>query len=151
MTQICPCGGGNYDDCCRPFHIGTDTAPTAETLMRSRYSAFVLQLWDYLLVTHHRDHRQGLDTETLAAGPHPQWLALQIKSSAMDCDRGRVHFVAWYKDGGKVDAIEEISDFVREQGQWYYTSGQHRNPTLPGRNDPCICGSGKKFKQCCGR
>ncbi|QSX38864.1 YchJ family protein [Shewanella sedimentimangrovi] len=151
MKQVCPCGGGDYENCCRPFHAGMRPAPTPETLMRSRYSAFVLQLWDYLIATHHPDYRRDLNSQILAAGPHPQWLALNIKESSMDGHSGKVHFIAWYKDGNTLDAIEEISDFVLEQGLWFYTKGQHREAALPGRNSPCICGSGKKFKQCCGR
>ncbi|MBT1445936.1 YchJ family protein [Shewanella sp. JM162201] len=156
-NPICPCQstGGvktlDYQHCCEPFHLGQQIPQTPEQLMRSRYSAFVLRLWDYLIATHHPDYLNGLTTELLQQGPHPAWLTLEVHESSMQGDRGEVFFSAWYKDSGKLDAICERSAFLRENGAWFYTEGRHSKPKLPGRNDSCICGSGKKFKQCCQR
>ncbi len=148
--QACPCGAGQYDTCCKPYHEGA-LPSHPEALMRSRYSAFVLGLWQYLIDTHHPDYLNGLTAELLANGPHTNWASLQVHESSMDGADGMVHFSAWYKEGRVLDAICERSSFVQQDGRWYYTEGEQFRAKLPGRNDPCICASGKKFKQCCGK
>ncbi|WP_417762664.1 YchJ family protein [Shewanella sp.] len=145
----CPChSGSSYGECCQPFHIHHN-ATSPEQLMRSRYTAFVLQLFDYLLLTHATDYRAELTEQALAEATPEQWLGLQVLSSEQDETEGQVHFCAWFKDNGQVGAIHEVSQFCREQGQWFYTTGEQLPVKIPGRNEPCICGSGKKFKQCC--
>ncbi|MFQ6370999.1 YchJ family protein [Shewanella sp. YIC-542] len=146
----CPCGNGlDYGACCAPFHQYALPAPSPEALMRSRYSAFVLQQFAYLEATHHPDFRQGLTAEVLAQGTHPQWLALQVLHTEQQTDTGIVIFKAWFQQQGQLDAIYEKSRFRLENGQWFYTDGEQATVTLPKRNDRCFCGSGKKFKQCC--
>ncbi|MCH1927039.1 YchJ family protein [Shewanella sp. C32] len=145
----CPCHSGErYGNCCQPFHIHHH-APTPERLMRSRYSAFVLQLFDYLLLTHAADYRADLTIQALVEATPDQWLGLQVFNSEQQDNNGQVHFCAWFKDGGQIGAIHEVSQFILQHGQWYYTTGEQLPVKLPGRNDPCVCGSGKKFKQCC--
>lgn len=117
--------------------------------MRSRYSAFVLQLFDYLLLTHAAEFRADLNKAALAEAKPDQWLGLQVFDSEQLDDNGQVHFCAWFRDGGHLGAIHEVSQFSLKQGQWFYTTGEQLPVKLPGRNDACICGSGKKFKQCC--
>ena len=143
----CPCGSGQpYAGCCQPFHLNQAVAPTPETLMRSRYSAFVLDLPDYLLATWHPDTRPA----NLVLSDSPDWTGLQILSSEAVGDRGQVHFRAVYRLAGGFGYLEERSDFVRQQEQWLYVRGDTREGTLsPGRNERCPCGSGKKFKACC--
>ncbi len=120
--------------------------------MRSRFSAFCRRDSEYLIATH--KHLQVPSAEELQqVFEHTQWLGLEIVSSAQDSDStGWVEFKAWFKDSdsGKVDAIWEVSQFVRHNQQWYYTQGQQRKVNLPSRNEPCVCFSGKKFKKCCG-
>ncbi|MBC7205267.1 MAG: hypothetical protein H5U27_01975 [Methyloversatilis sp.] len=119
--SVCVCGSGRAADaCCARFHAG-EPAPTPEALMRSRYSAFVLDLRDYLLATWHPTTRP-------AALPPPEpglkWLGLEVKRSALqDADHGTVEFVARSKLGGRAHRLHENSRFVREDGRWYYVDG----------------------------
>lgn len=119
--SVCMCGSGRAADaCCARFHAG-EAAPTPEALMRSRYSAFVLDLREYLLATWHPTTRP-------AALPPPEpglkWLGLEVKRSALqDADRGTVEFVARSKLGGRAHRLHENSRFVRENGRWYYVDG----------------------------
>lgn len=155
----CPCGSAkHYQDCCKPLHIHVDCgeriADSPEQLMRSRYCAFVLKNFDYIIKTHHPDFLGDLTLAGLQSGPHPHWLGLDVLDASEQLSitgyrEGTVTFKAWYKLEGEIDAIYECSEFVHQQGRWYYTQGRQMRTTLPGRNDPCICHSGKKFKQCC--
>ncbi|WP_430432595.1 YchJ family protein [Methyloversatilis sp.] len=119
--SVCVCGSGRpADACCARFHAG-EAAPTPEALMRSRYSAFVLDLRDYLLATWHPTTRP-------AALPPPEpglkWLGLEVKRSALqDADHGTVEFVARSKLGGRAHRLHENSRFVQEDGRWYYVDG----------------------------
>lgn len=122
--------------------------------MRSRYSAFVMNNFDYILNTHHKAYLNGLTLAQLSAGPHMQWLGLDVieaSPTSIADTTGFVTFKAWYTFNGELDAIYERSEFIREHGQWYYTQGRQMTAKMPGRNDACVCHSGKKFKQCCGR
>lgn len=143
----CPCGSGQpYSECCQRFHAGDLAADTPEALMRSRYSAFVMKLPDYLRGTWHPTSRPA----SLPLEDSPDWAALQILSARAGDDRGQVHFRALYRVPGGFGYLEEVSDFVREDGRWFYLSGTPREGRLnPGRNDRCPCGSGRKFKTCC--
>lgn len=119
--SVCVCGSGRAADaCCARFHAG-EAAPTPEALMRSRYSAFVLDLRDYLLATWHPTTRPS----TLPP-PEPglKWLGLEVKHSALqDAEHGTVEFVARSKLGGRAHRLHENSRFVREDGRWYYVDG----------------------------
>ncbi len=148
MTDsLCPCSSGlAYAACCQPLHKGA-AAANPEALMRSRYSAFVLQLADYLLQSWHGSTRPA----QLDVDHSPNWKALQVLRANEQGDKGEVHFRALYQAGKDWGFLEEESDFVREAGHWFYVAGKTREGQLkPGRNDPCPCGSAKKFKVCCG-
>jgi SEC-C motif-containing protein len=128
--QACPCGSGStYTDCCGRWHEAfatqaTLTAPSPEALMRSRYSAFVLDLRAYLLATWHPSTRPA-ELEPPEDGL--KWLGLAIKAAAQsDTDHGTVEFVARSKLGGRAHRLHETSRFVREQGCWYYLDGDLR-------------------------
>ncbi|MBL4912041.1 YchJ family protein [Shewanella schlegeliana] len=150
--SLCPCcSGANYQDCCQPLHQQKQIAQTPEQLMRSRFCAFFLKEYRYLIETHHSDHLDGLNEQALAQDPLPQWLSLDIISSEQDGDTGQVCFQAWYKLENELDAIHETSDFIKQDGRWFYTQGEQKTPILPKRNDKCVCHSGKKFKQCCAK
>lgn len=150
----CPCGKQSenqplsYNQCCEPYHLGA-RVPEPESLMRSRYSAFVLKCHQYLIDTHHPDYLNGLSVALLDKENHTRWLALSVENSHMTNDLGTVEFHAWYQSEDGLDAIHEISDFVKKDGHWFYTQGKQLAPNYPKRNDPCICKSGKKFKLCC--
>ena len=119
----CPCGSGRpYAACCGPWHAGPRAlrAPTAQALMRSRYSAFVLGLRDYLLATWHASTRPaGLEPDP----PGLKWLGLQVRQAREDGDRATVEFVARTRLAGRAQRLHEISRFVREDGRWYYVDG----------------------------
>lgn len=141
--------------CCAPFHAGAP-APTALALMRSRYSAYVRGHIDYLLATQDASTRAGIDVEAVAAWSRDTtWQGLEIvdteRGGEAD-DTGFVEFVARGTTHGKPFAQRERSRFRRVEGRWYYLDGAIRAaaPATPGRNEPCPCGSGKKFKKCHG-
>jgi len=120
-AATCPCGRPlPAAACCGRFHAGA-AAPDAESLMRSRYSAYVLGLEDYLLATWHPSTRPG--ALHLAEGPQPKWLGLEVSARAESGDAATVEFVARCRIGGRASRIHEVSRFVREGGRWYYVDG----------------------------
>lgn len=123
--MTCPCGlPAPYADCCGRYHAGPLhlQAPDAEALMRSRYSAFVNGLPDYLLATWHASTRPA----TLEPDPPGlRWLGLDVRRHAsQDADHATVEFVARSKLGGRAQRLHEISRFVREEGRWFYLDGE---------------------------
>ena len=120
----CPCGSDKpYSDCCEPFHLG-QPAPTAETLMRSRYTAFTLALEPYLLQTWHKNTRPP--ALNLADDEPTQCLGLEIKYTAkMNEHIATVTFVAHYKVSGNSHSMHELSEFLLVDGRWFYLSGIH--------------------------
>ena len=119
----CPCGlPHSYEDCCGRYTSGNIPAPTAEALMRSRYSAYTLAQEPYLLATWHPSTRPAvLDLNT---EPRAKWLELQVKRHQQaDDSHADVEFIARYKIGGRAYRLHETSRFVREEGQWYYLDG----------------------------
>lgn len=122
-SSPCPCGSTHpYDACCRPLHQSA-AAASAEALMRSRYSAYVLGLEDYLRATWHAATRPAvLD---LKAEPRAKWLGLEVKHhESLGDDQARVEFVARYKVGGRAHRLHETSRFERIDGRWYYVDGE---------------------------
>ncbi|MBW3843350.1 SecC motif-containing protein [Aeromonas hydrophila] len=148
----CPCGSTlSLELCCGSLHRGA-AAQTPEQLMRSRYSAFVLGLGEYLVHSWHPDYLGDLTAEQLSQ-TDTQWDGLEIiASQGGPADPlGMVEFKAWFMEGEARHCLHERSRFVRYQGRWVYTDGeQDPEPLRVGRNNPCPCGSGKKFKKCCG-
>ncbi|ABF06997.1 SEC-C motif domain protein [Cupriavidus metallidurans] len=127
----CPCGNGAYDTCCGRFHRGEASPPTAEALMRSRYSAYVLGDVSWLRQTWHA----STCPPDLSADPGTNWLGLTVKSHAQqDATHATVEFVARYKVGGRAHRLHELSRFVfesREPGEasrWLYVDGDLREP-----------------------
>jgi SEC-C motif-containing protein len=94
--------------------------------MRSRYSAYVLQLEGYLLFTWHASTRPA--TLNLGAEPQPKWLGLEVKARVQGDDSATIEFVARYRVGGRAQRLHEISRFVREEGRWYYVEGATNRP-----------------------
>lgn len=164
----CPCGTGlPQAACCGVYLEGAKLPPTAEALMRSRYTAYVRRRADYLLATWDpatRPRRLGLHED------RSEWLGLQILrcEAGTEADReGRVEFIARYRAGGREHQLREDSRFRRDGRRWLYVDGQvneqldavgapapAQSPAIAaekvGRNDPCPCGSGLKHKRCCG-
>ena len=126
-SPACPCGAPFiFAACCGPY-LGGAAAPTAEALMRSRYTAFTLQDETYLLATWHASTRPAsLD---LHASPQPTWLGLKIIAQAIqDETHATVEFVARSKLGGHAQRLHEVSRFVFEAGRWFYVDGEMRLP-----------------------
>jgi SEC-C motif-containing protein len=116
----CPCGLGEpYDDCCGRLHRGEAAAPTAELLMRSRFSAFAVRDEPYLLRTWHRSTRP----RRVEFDPDQEWFRLDIvgkpRGGLLDAD-GTVEFRAHYRVGGRPGVQDEHSRFVRDGGAWQY-------------------------------
>jgi SEC-C motif-containing protein len=121
-SLVCHCGSGRpYARCCEPWLLGA-AAPTAEALMRSRYSAYVLKQHDYLLATWHPGTRPP------ALGDAPaRWLGLEVRrAEQQDTTHAVVEFVARYRVDGRGHRLHEVSRFVREDGRWYYVDGDMR-------------------------
>ena len=156
----CPCGSGKQLDACCGLYIDGVPAPTAEATMRSRYSAHVLDNVDYLVSTLSNDQRADYSKEEAERSfADTKWLGLDIRKTDKGNEGDEFHrtgFVARYRSGGQTTAHHELSFFTREDGRWVF-SGCEMNPKATtvrvekvGRNAPCPCGSGKKYKKCCG-
>lgn len=162
-TLECPCGSGStYGECCQPFVTGAAFAETAEQMMRSRYSAYTFVAMDYILETTHPSQREDFDPESSKEwAEESTWHGLEVESvtkGGADDTEGVVTFVAHYTQDGKTYKHHERASFTKEDGRWFFVDGE---PVMPkpyvreqpkvGRNDPCHCGSGKKYKKCCMR
>jgi SEC-C motif-containing protein len=119
----CPCGNAaGYARCCGPLHEGA-AAATAEQLMRSRYSAYVLGREEYLLASWHPSTRPAR-LDLAAQQPAPTWLGLGVKRHESEGDHAVVEFVARLRyGGGSARRMHEVSRFVRERGRWFYVDG----------------------------
>jgi SEC-C motif-containing protein len=160
----CPCGSGiAYEECCEPVVDGTRLAETAEALMRARYTAYVKDRIAFLgesLTIEQRSDFSEQDTRQWAE--NSEWLSLEIvrtEEGGADDDAGEVEFIARFREkkSGEEQAHHEKALFKKSDGAWYYdgfvpSKGHTVRRETPkiGRNDPCTCGSGKKFKKCCG-
>ncbi|WP_137390724.1 YchJ family protein [Rhodoligotrophos defluvii] len=162
-SEPCPCrSGSTFGACCGPLIAGERAAPTAEALMRSRYSAFAAQAIDYLEQTLLPSTRRDFDRQSVTEwARNSEWTGLEVvateRGGAEDRE-GVVEFIAHFRVNGEDRTHHETSRFSRRDGRWYYVDGRvgRRQETVVrqtpkiGRNDPCSCGSGKKFKKCCG-
>ncbi|WP_080173070.1 YchJ family metal-binding protein [Photobacterium toruni] len=170
-TNECPCGSRKLlAECCKPIHSNHALATHPEQLMRARYSAHVLGLVDFVVQTYHASCEAELHREAIAESINLKWLGLEVINSEIAADgQGFVEFKAAYKEAGEEYILQERSRFVQEsingQQYWFYIDGEYpqpppsEQPPAPqpitvtktvGRNDPCPCGSGKKYKKCCG-
>lgn len=159
--SACPCGSGlAFDACCGPI-IGGVPAPTAEALMRARYSAFATRrIGDFLLETLAPEKRGEFNLrEVELSARDARGMGFDVRAvdgGGADDDRGSVDYVARFKIRDQVQLHHEIATFRREDGRWLYVDGrvnpkaEPRQVSKVGRNDPCPCGSGLKFKKCCG-
>lgn len=156
----CPCGSGReFESCCGPIVAG-GPAPTAEALMRSRYTAFTMGLIDHIERTHAPEAKAGFNRpEAESWAKESRWDGLEVRSATAGGegdDEGTVEFVARHHRAGHPFVHHERATFRREAGAWVYVDGEINPKSAPvhavkvGRNDPCPCGSGKKYKKCCG-
>lgn len=161
-TKLCHCGSSlSFTDCCEPIHQDIARATTAESLMRARYSAFATGNVDFLADSLTEPLRRDFDRVTAAAWARSEWLGLEVRSvqagQAEDAS-GEVEFVARFRLQGVERQHHERARFVREGRGWRYDDGELIGETHApvvagpkiGRNETCPCGSGKKYKKCCG-
>jgi SEC-C motif-containing protein len=164
--SLCPCGSNKeFSVCCYPYISGRNLAPNAEALMRSRYSAYAGKYFQYIANTYatfaqsdgvfesSKQSQTPVSVEDIkASSEHTCWCKLEVlRSSAMDL-QAEVEFIAYYQLEKAFYAMHERSRFVKADGKWLYVDGQMLDKTGSvkiGRNDSCLCGSGKKFKRCC--
>jgi SEC-C motif domain protein len=120
----CPCDSGlSYEKCCQPYHHGI-SAPSAEALMRSRYTAYVFGLEDYLLATWHVNTRPV--SLHLTDDKHTKWIGLQVKDcQTLTESSATVEFIARYKMNGKSERLHEVSLFEKIDQKWVYVNGKH--------------------------
>ncbi len=160
--ELCPCGSqASYADCCGAIISGTKPAATAEQLMRSRYSAYVKKEMDYIRESLHPEHRGDYDEASSRAWAETaEWQGIKILGTTAggpQDSEGEVEFLVTFTEKGVRQEHHEISNFKKEKGNWYFTTGKTmQRPVVRvaaklGRNDPCSCGSGKKYKKCCGK
>ncbi len=129
--------------------------------MRSRYSAYVKKEIGWLLASLHPDHRSDFDEASSRAwADRATWHGIEIVNSVKggpDDTEGQVEFAVSFTENGTTQEHRELSSFEKKGGAWYFTNGKNlpprpvtRSAPKVGRNDPCPCGSGKKYKKCCG-
>ena len=160
-TDQCPCSSGkSFDQCCSPIIEGAANASTPEALMRARYTAHALGKTQFLYQSLHPSIREDVgeekDLETVRS--NISWDGLEIVETSDNGSQGEVDFIANYSVQGIPQKHRERAKFSKEaDNHWYYVDGdveghvtfKRENPKV-GRNDPCSCGSGKKYKKCCG-
>ena len=156
-TQPCPCGSGNlFGDCCEPILSGLRSAGTAEQLMRARFTAHVVHDFRFL----HNTHRPSAGKPYVAEEGEPAmvWTKLVVHAheTGSQPDKAYVDFSAYGTEDGLEKVLHEKAEFLRVDGLWLYNREARLGPApykaavpKPGRNDPCPCGSGKKYKHCC--
>jgi SEC-C motif-containing protein len=158
--QTCPCSSGiSFANCCGPVISGERESETAEQLMRARYSAFATGAIDFIVATNHSSTRHEVIIPDIRDWSESStWHGLQIiDTREVDDNKTLVSFEARFTQRGKEQQHREMSQFEREDGKWRFVTGEQlKNPTVryetqrTGRNEPCPCGSGKKYKKCCG-
>jgi SEC-C motif-containing protein len=145
----CPCNPKKlFADCCEPFLQHKKIPRSPVELMQSRYAAYVVKQEEYLLETWHQTTRP----QAVNMDQSPKWLNLQIINTSHQGNQGMVEFKATYMADKTIHILHETSYFVKENDCWFYVNGDLHQPPQGkvGRNDPCPCGSGRKFKKCCG-
>ncbi|MDO6710486.1 MULTISPECIES: YchJ family protein [Aliiglaciecola] len=147
----CPCcSGESFENCCRPFISKTKYPDTAEQLMRSRYSAYAKNNYQYILDTYAKASRQNLSIKDLQQSDNEtQWLSLEIVNCPSE---NIVEFKAYSRSDKTFYLLHEVSNFMLENEHWVYVDGEIKDDTGQvqlNRNDQCLCGSGKKYKKCC--
>ncbi len=158
----CPCDSGKtYKTCCEPFISGAKDAETAEQLMRARYSAYTQVEMNFIEKTHDPKTLAQTDMESNRKwAESTKWTGLEIletQQGGPHDEVGAVTFTAKFETDEGIQEHHELSLFRKHEGKWYFVDASDptkqpvvRSEPKIGRNDPCPCGSGKKYKKCCG-
>ena len=160
-SEKCPCCSGKlYSECCEPIIKGSRKAETPEEVMRARYSAYAKAEIDYLVDSTEPTQRKDLNKQEMKDwAERSKWLGLEIISApAPEGTKGEVEFIARYEDHGTALEHHELAEFRKVDGNWFFYDGKLvkqkpyvRSSAKIERNAPCPCGSGKKYKKCCGK
>lgn len=160
---LCPCESGkNYTDCCEVFIKEKEIPTTVEQLMRSRYTAYVKKEIEYIIQTILPKQMKNIDRDGIQKwAERTDWQRLEIigtEKGGPDDDDGSVEFIAHFKEKGVASRHHEIAKFRKKKGKWFYDDSEFpaqkqfvRMEPKVNRNDPCPCGSGRKYKKCCGK
>lgn len=158
----CPCNSGvHFHQCCDPIISGVKQAETAEQLMRARYTAHTQVQMDFIANTHDPETKKNVDLkDSREWAESTKWTGLEIIETIQggpEDEVGTVEFKAAFETKDGLQYHHERSEFCKRDGIWFYSDSTHpsgrpivRGAPKIGRNDPCPCGSGKKFKKCCG-
>ncbi len=161
--SLCPCGSQLEDkDCCLAIIEGKKKAPTAESLMRARYTAHAMKNYDFLVESAHPEFRDDVNPKEIEEWSSlMDWKSLEILNTTAggeNDETGEVSFCAHYTVRDFPQELREDAFFRKEGDTWYYVDGTvfgkepvRRESPKVGRNDPCPCGSGKKYKKCCAK
>ena len=161
--ELCPCKSGKtFGECCGPIIAGTAKAESAEAVMRARYTSYVTGDIDYLKTSATKAVQEEFDEEASKAWSRAaEWHGLEIirtEGGRKGDKKGVVEFRALYTANNEFCNHHEVSNFGLEKDGWKFDSGELvgekpivREEPKVGRNDPCPCGSGKKYKKCCGK
>ena len=159
----CPCKSGRtFGECCGPIIAGTAKAASAEALMRARYSSYATGAVSFLKTSAvPKVQEEFCEEDAKSWFESTRWHGLEIirtEGGGADDATGVVEFRALYTTNGEFCNHHEISRFVKDADGWKFADGEivgekpiMRDEPKIGRNDPCPCGSGKKYKKCCGR
>ena len=131
---------------------------SARTLLQARYDAYVRGDVDFLIESVHPEKRAQHDRKSIEAwAKNAKWQGLEVQKEEIKEDQAWLTFLLQYEEKGETVDHRERAEFRRTGERWYYWDSRfprgetvHRDPNKVGRNDPCPCGSGKKFKKCCG-
>jgi SEC-C motif-containing protein len=163
MSQdLCPCGSLlKYSDCCEPIIKQVVKASSPEALMRSRYTAYAKHEISWLKQSLDATQREEFDEKSVDAwSRESEWVGIEIKNTKTEEDKniGWVEFIARFKQGNITRNHHELGEFHKINNEWFFYDGRAVKPETVkkegpevGRNDPCPCGSGKKYKKCCGQ
>lgn len=157
--NTCPCcSSKTYSACCERFISGKELPQTPEELMRSRYTAYSKINVDYIRQTMKSPAADQFDAEEARQWAKAvTWEKLEIIQTSHEQNKGFVEFIAYFSQQLQKQYLHECSEFHFDDGRWYYVDGKiSDNKSSPrsvikiGRNVACSCGSGKKYKKCCG-
>lgn len=157
-TGVCPCGSQkSYFFCCEPLITGKQSPETPEALMRTRYTAYTMANMDYIKQTMRGNALTGFQEEDAKRwAKRVHWIKLNVLQSGIEnASMGYVEFEACFVESTRLKSIHEKSEFICEEGRWYYTGGTHlpteHTEQMIARHTPCPCGSFRKFKNCHGK
>ncbi len=162
-NTLCSCDTQKtYSNCCEPIIKGLKIAESPADLMRARFTAFVRHEIDFIVNSISPSRKKDFDRKGIEDwSRNTDWVGLEIISTehgGPNDDKGQVEFIARFREKEEVQKHHELASFVKIKDSWFFEDG--RTPSAKpvklegpkiGRNDPCHCGSGKKFKKCHGK